>query len=208
MNKTNIDFKSYWEKGITYPDYKAMIQDLHHNNKTTGNNHSEELLKYSRLNEHRSERIEKTFKALDSTLHTLKQLPFSLKWLIIAESWCGDVAQNIPAFYKLSELLKPKIEMRVVLRDENPELINAFLTNGGKAIPIVLCLNANFQYLHHWGPRPAPAQSIVLESKKNQIPYTEYGETLHKWYSKDKNVTLQNELTQLLQTAATLQHSL
>ncbi len=83
--------------------------------------------------------------------------------LVITEPWCGDSLAIFPVVAKLFEAAE--CEVRIVQRDEHTDLIDQFLTNGGRAIPIVIVLDEDFSERFHWGPRPAPAQSIVLEHK-------------------------------------------
>ena len=83
--------------------------------------------------------------------------------LVITEPWCGDSLAIFPTVAKL--FMAAGCEIRVIRRDEQPELIDDFLTNGGRSIPIVIVLDEAFNERFHWGPRPAPAQQIVMESK-------------------------------------------
>ena len=84
-----------------------------------------------------------------------------LHFLTITEDWCGDAMMINPVIRKLSEAAN--IEMRVALRDADTELIDRHLTNGGRAIPIVLILNEQGQLLGKWGPRAPEVQKIVDE---------------------------------------------
>ncbi|WP_183600375.1 thioredoxin family protein [Paenibacillus phyllosphaerae] len=83
----------------------------------------------------------------------------SLHWLVITEDWCGDAMMINPILRKVAEAAK--VEMRVVLRDSNVELMDRYLTNGGRAIPIVLILNAEGEVVGKWGPRAPKVQEIV-----------------------------------------------
>ncbi len=85
------------------------------------------------------------------------------KVLIITETWCGDSLAIFPVVARL--FAEAGCEIRVVRRDENMELIDRYLTNGGRAIPIVIVLDDEFGERFHWGPRPARAQAIVTENK-------------------------------------------
>lgn len=83
----------------------------------------------------------------------------SLHFLIITEDWCGDAMMINPVIRKLAEA--SDIEVRVTLRDADTELIDRHLTNGGRAIPIVLILNDEGTLIGKWGPRAPEVQQIV-----------------------------------------------
>ena len=116
-------------------------------------------------------------------------------WLVISEAWCGDAAQTVPIFYALSKL-NENIDFRMVYRDEHPELMSHFLTDGGSAIPIVIFIDTESGKLKgHWGPRPEEAQQMVRDYKALEVkpPYQELAESMQKWYNKDKTVSTQLE---------------
>ena len=80
------------------------------------------------------------------------------KLLVIAEDWCGDASNTVPIIARLVDLA-PGLELRVLPRDENPELMDQYLTNGARSIPIVIALDESFRELGHWGPRPTQLQA-------------------------------------------------
>lgn len=83
--------------------------------------------------------------------------------LVVTEPWCGDSLAIFPVIAKL--FTEAGCEIRVIQRDEHTDLIDQFLTHGGRAIPIVIVLDEAFNERFHWGPRPAPAQAIVMDHK-------------------------------------------
>ena len=188
----------YWNKGITYLEYKEKIISLLSEGKVSGDVQNEDLQNYTRLNLHRMERVEKTFTPIHETRFLIEnELPVT-NWLVISEGWCGDAAQILPVLYKLSELSKGKIAMRIVFRDENKELIDQFLTNGGRSVPKLLGIQeGNLKFT--WGPRPVVAQNLIQEIKTHTPANPKaYVEELHKWYAKDKGQEIQRELLELV----------
>ena len=85
--------------------------------------------------------------------------------LVITEPWCGDSLAIFPVIVRL--LSEAGCAIRVIRRDEHPELIDRYLTDGGRAIPIVVVMDAAFKERFHWGPRPKPAQEIALQFKQD-----------------------------------------
>ena len=122
---------------------------------------------------------------------------------MITETWCGDAAQILPVVHKIAEL-NPKITMKIVFRDENEALMNEFLTNGGKAIPIVIFLDLQDKVLARWGSRPSVATQMVAEEKaKNGKLTPEFKENLQRWYNQDKGATIVDDFIAIMQSILT-----
>ena len=130
----------------------------------------------------------------------LKHITTPQIWLVLTEAWCGDAAQNIPFFVKLANH-NPLIELRFILRDQNPEIMDAYLTNGGRSIPKLVALNRdNFEELFTWGPRPQVLQKkfeAYLEDSKG-VSQGEFMESMHLWYARDKNNNINAEFMTLI----------
>ncbi|MBU0596258.1 thioredoxin family protein [Candidatus Bipolaricaulota bacterium] len=120
--------------------------------------------------------------------------------LVITEPWCGDSLAIFPVVLALFEAAGS--EVRVALRDKNPDLMDRYLTNGGRAIPIVVVLDEAGDERFHWGPRPAPAQAIVEESREAVAAGTTERIDVHKkvraFYAGDSGKTIVEELRALL----------
>lgn len=197
MAEKAFDFTPYEVKGLTYNVYLDLIKDLLTENRTTGPEQTEELVHYTKLNVQRMERIYKTAQILPELEQKIKAINAPQIWVAISEAWCGDAAQNIPLFQRLAEL-NAHITFKIVLRDENPELMERYLTNGAKAIPIVFALS-NGKQIWKWGPRPVAAQDLVIEFKKKQQGTVEDMKTqLHTWYAHNKTIDQQHELLKLI----------
>jgi len=185
-----MDYHKYWELAIDYHQYQIDFE-------SKKNNASElQYGEYIALNHHRSERIEKRLSIDVETQQTLQEATFQ-HWLVISEHWCGDAAQTVPIMNKLVESSKGKIKMKLIYRDVYTELIDAHLTNGGKAVPKIIQLDHEMQFIRDWGPRPAEAQKLVQELRANPETANNYAEPLHKWYALDKQKSTIKELINL-----------
>ena len=189
-------------RSFTYSEYKTFFEELVMQGATTGSKQSDRLIQYTKLNLSRSKRVDKNFKPLKETSDFFKDFNREIKLKIITEPWCGDAAQIVPALAGLAELSE-KIETEIVLRDENEELMNQHLTNGGKAIPVAIIIDAkNNETLGHWGPRPVVAQQMVMDYKakpENERPkFDDFVQEMQQWYNKDKTASIQNEVIQKL----------
>ena len=112
--------------------------------------------------------------------------------LVIAEDWCGDASSTIPIVARFADAV-PGMELRLVRRDEHPELMDRYLTNGARSIPIVIVLDENFHELGHWGPRPAELQAWVAENRPH-VPKAELYPQVRRWYARDRGETTLREV--------------
>jgi hypothetical protein len=146
------------------------------------------------------QRVDKTVQLLPELLAALEQLPQRYVWLVITEGWCGDAAQIVPVLEAIAQASHGQLTTRYVLRDENLDLMDRYLTNGGRSIPKLVVLHADtLTEAATWGPRPAPAQELFVRLKQEQVPYEEFATQLHSWYAKDRTLSTQRELLALLQ---------
>ena len=197
--------KEHLAKAMTYTQYRELIDRLLAENKTTGTNHEPDLIEYTRLNMHRMLRMEKTVKLDDELVQVLLSVQTKMIWVVITEAWCGDAAQNLPGIIKIADA-SPLIDVKLLLRDENLDVMDAYLTNGGRSIPKLIALDATtLKEIGTWGPRPVPAQQLVVELKQQDVPFKEFAEKLHGWYAKDRSETLQQEFKGLLRKWARLE---
>ncbi|MGI4874966.1 MAG: thioredoxin family protein [Janthinobacterium lividum] len=183
----------------TYTAYRQLIEQLLAEGKTTGPHQSEELLHYAQLNEQRMHRLDKTVRVLPELAEAVQHLSRPYLWLIITEGWCGDAAQLVPVFEAVALASQGQLTTRYLLRDDNPDLIDQYLTGGGRAIPKLVVLHPDtLEEATHWGPRPAPAQELFLRLKAEGVPHEEFAVQLHTWYAHDKTQTTQQELLALV----------
>lgn len=184
-SRTNA-IKESLSKAISYPDYRAMVAHLVVEKKSTGPVQNDNLANYTLLNDKRMKRLDKTLKFSEAIIEQLKKIDQEITFLVLTESWCGDAAQTMPVMQKMAEI-NNKIDFKVVLRDENLELMNFFLTNGGLSIPKLIILTKNLQVLGDWGPRPKEAAQLVSDYKeKHGILTDQLKQDLQIWYTKDK----------------------
>lgn len=184
----------------TYATYRQLIDELLLDNKTTGPEQSEMLTTYTRLNVQRMQRIDKTVRLLPALQAAVAGLQQTYIWLIITEGWCGDAAQIVPVLEAVAKASGGHITTRYVLRDEHPDLIDRYLTNGSRSIPKLVVLNLDtLVEITHWGPRPAEAQTLLLELKAQGATHDEYVEKIHAWYAQNKTQATQQELLALVQ---------
>lgn len=87
--------------------------------------------------------------------------------LAITEDWCGDAMLNNAVIRKIAE--EANLDIRCALRDADTDLIDRYLTNGGRAIPIYLFLSQEGEVIGKWGPRAPELQQMVTDMRA-QLP--------------------------------------
>lgn len=197
MNNLN----NYWDSGMSWSEYRKLVDDLLAQGLSTGDNNTPEIIEYARLNQARMQRLEKHTNVLPEVMETAGELPTGMRIMVIAEGWCGDAAQVCPP----AELIFQKLNIatRYVLRDKETSLIDMFLTNGGRSIPVFIAIDENGNTIgEKWGPRPVELQELRSGWVAEGLPFEKQAELLHGWYARDKTVSTQKELAQWLQSIA------
>jgi hypothetical protein len=122
--------------------------------------------------------------------------------LVLSEDWCGDAVNTVPVVARLAELA-PNLDLRVLARDENLDLMDAHLTGTSRSIPVVIALDDEFREHGWWGPRPGELQRWVLGPGLAMEKGERYRE-IRTWYARDHGVaTLEEVVTMLERTATT-----
>lgn len=188
----------YIDRSLSYYDYIDLIKTLLSNGKTTGPVQSKEKAVFTALNLRRMQRLGKTITISGELSRIVGKLDRPMIWLTMTEAWCGDAAQNIPLIEKIAAG-SDKIQTRYILRDENPELMDRFLTDGNRSIPKLIMLDAiELRVLGTWGPRPKAARNYFAKLKANGLDKSEIMERLQGWYNADKGRSLLAEFTTLM----------
>lgn len=114
-----------------------------------------------------------------------------LQLLVIAEDWCNDAVSTIPILARLAESV-PGVELRMLRRDENPEVMDQYLSDGARAIPIVIALGAACEERGHWGSRPSDLQAWVLAHRA--LPKPDLNREVRRWYARDRGQSTLREV--------------
>ncbi len=186
-------------KSIPYSEYRNQIIDFVANNSTSGNEKTEDLSNYTKLNDSRMTRWDKTLKMSDEVQERVSNFKGDVTWLVLTESWCGDAAHVIPVLNKVAEL-SDNINLRLVYRDENELLMSNFLTNGNKSIPkLIMIDNLTGDVIDTFGPRPFVVTDLVKNYMAEHGSMTpKFKEDLQRWYNKDKGESTLNDLLNML----------
>ena len=189
------------DKAFSYNDFNQLVEKLYSEGTTTNGNISGTYMEYTKLNLQRSQRIDKRGKLTSEAKLAAEQFEGKLTWVVITEGWCGDSAQTLPYINHIAKA-SDNIDLKIVLRDEYPEVMDAFLTNGSKSIPKLVMLDTNtLEVVGEWGPRPADVQEKYMAERKDpEVGPAEASKNLHLWYARNKGVEVQKEIAAILES--------
>lgn len=178
--------------------YSKFVDALVAARKTSGDDQSEALIDFTKLNLQRMKRLSKTTRLTGELQEILSQTKKNVIWLVLTEAWCGDAAQSVPVLAKIAEASEA-IQLQLILRDEHLEIMDKFLTDGGRSIPKLIALDPiSLEVQYTWGPRPQEAQGLMLKLKGEGKDHDELVEQIQNWYNKDKTRSIQKEIAELL----------
>lgn len=181
---------------LTYEQFIAKFSQWVAQQETSGRNQSAALVGFTKLNWARSQRLQKTLQIKSELKAATSDLAHQYSFIVITEAWCGDSAQVLPYLAEWVRGMKNGSGLFVALRDEHPGLMDKYLTSGARSIPKLVIIDETIQQeVAVWGPRPVPAQEIVLNWKKAPTgrSWEEMERELHTWYAMDKGESLQAE---------------
>jgi hypothetical protein len=173
------------------------MNDIAAGNQDTLNEEQKELWEYKKLNLQRSSRIDKTYTVSDELKSVIMNIKNKQLWMVITEGWCGDSAQTLPHIVKMAEL-NPNIELKILLRDKNLDIMDLYLTNGTRSIPVLVIFDEAGNELLKWGPRTKVLQEQMIQWKSEGIVKPELYEKLHLWYARNKGKEIEAEFIKIL----------
>jgi uncharacterized pyridoxamine 5'-phosphate oxidase family protein len=176
--------------GLSYKQYLDLTKkEIETSNQFCLTEKEKKKLGDKKLNLHRMTRIEKHYCISNDLKNLIYQIKRNQIWMIISETWCGDSAQNIPFIAKIVEL-NPKINLKIILRDENPEIMDLYLTDRSRSIPILVAYDEMGKEIFRWGSRPQEAQKLIDELKSKGLERPIILEKLHLWYGRNRGKIL------------------
>ncbi len=174
-----------------YADYLARMQAI------ASEAEADERAEYVKLNWQRSQRIQRTYEVPANLHERLQALAEPQWWVVLTEPWCGDSAQCLPYIAKFAEV-NPQIHLKILLRDQNLDLMDRYLTSGKRGIPKLIAYDERGRELFTWGPRPKEAAALFDRNRKAGLSKAAIMEKLHLWYARDRGQAMEREFAQIL----------
>lgn len=126
-------------------------------------------------------------------------IPGEWHLLVLAEEWCGDAVNILPVVARLVESI-PTLDMRILSRDENPDLMDEHRTDTSRSIPVIMILDDQYEEVAWWGPRPSELQRLAEEDWKG-LDKDERYKRIRGWFARDKGRTTIAEITRVMERA-------
>lgn len=187
------------ERSISWDAYLQLMKDVVASPNPPGVYADEKMHRYTQSNLERTNLVLDKMVLNQKLYNALSELKGDWVWLVLSEPWCGDASWGTTALYILSTATE-HIDFRILLRDTNLDIMQGYQTNGGNAIPKLVCLRkSDLAELGTWGPRPQVVQALVNEMKADaSIGFKENVRRLHAWYEADMTNSIQDEILDLV----------
>lgn len=152
-----------------------------------------------KLNMHRTERVMKTYEVKPELKELIEKITDKQIWMVLTEVWCGDSAQNLPVIAKIAAC-NPSIDLRIIIRDENLDIMDLYLTDGkSRSIPKLVAFDESGNELFQWGPQPEKAHKLVLQNKAEGKSKDDYMKDLHLWYGRNRGKDVEEEFLKIIE---------
>lgn len=135
----------------------------------------------------------------DTVVRDIESIGGRWHLLVLVEDWCGDAINTLPVLAALANCAA-NIDLRILPRETNPDLMDTHLTGVSRSIPVVMLLDANYVERAWWGPRPSPLQGWVIQADRALTKEDRYRE-MRRWYARDRGTTTLAELVAVLRGA-------
>jgi hypothetical protein len=183
--------------GMTYEEYMDNFRNTVEMIKSNLDEIDDPNLDYMMMNFQRSQRIEKSYVVNDELCQMAKKIDTPQLWMVLTENWCGDSAQTLPYINKIAKC-NPIIELKILERDKNLDIMDLYLTNGSRSIPKLVAFDYEGNELFQWGPRPKEAQDLIIRAKEAGKSKEEFMKELHLWYGRNRGKTIEEEFKAII----------
>jgi len=186
------------ESGLTPAAYQEVMEQQAALDPAGLEDMEAERAEFAKLNLHRVGRIRRHWRPSEELAFLLARIDRSQLWMALTEPWCGDSAQCLPCLEILAES-NPHITIRFLPRDDNPGIMDKYLTGGKRSIPLLVAFDPEGGELFRWGPRPAEAQSLFDAATDEGLEKPAKLEKLHLFYGRNRGRALDAELVHVLE---------
>ena len=123
-------------------------------------------------------------------------VPGRWRLLVLADDWCGDAVNILPVIAGLADAA-PNLTLRILGREEVPEVMDRHLTHGTRSIPVAILLDEKGGERGWWGPRPRVLQEwFEVVARTLEVPHRY--PALRRWYARDRGESTCKEIADLI----------
>ncbi len=177
----SFDKDTFLEKGLSYEEYIASWEN-HIGQSLKGlDKKARKYLFYAKYNKERAGRVIDAFKMSEALMSLIDGIDTPQYWMVLTEDWCVDSAYALPIISNAASR-NPHINMRILLRDDNLDIMDQYLTDGGRGIPKLVAFSAEGKELFQWGPRPQALKLKREDWKEEGVEGAMLSQKGAEWY--------------------------
>jgi len=181
------------ETGLTPEAYRIVMEKSAGLDPTDFEGLEAERVAFAELNLKRTERLQRHWRPSEALASLMGRLDHPQLWMVLTEPWCGDSAHCLPCLEILAES-SPLVTIRFLTRDDHLDIMDRYLTDGKRSIPILVALDPQGDELFRWGPRPAEAQAVFDQAAAEGLDKPAKLERLHLFYGRNRGRALDEEM--------------
>jgi hypothetical protein len=168
--------------GLSYEQYRADWKEQK-DRSTTGDMDKEERkqLHYLKYNWDRQAHVHDAYEPSEALRSAVATLQEPQLWMVLTEPWCGDSAFLLPVVAEAAAL-SDSVTLRILLRDDNLDVMDHYLTDGSRSIPKLVVFSEDGDEQFAWGPRPAGAAERFAELRDTDLPKEKMVQKLIAYY--------------------------
>lgn len=194
----SVDLQRVHTDGMTYAAYREHWEAERTADLPDDADASDRRMKhYLNYNHERQASVHAAYTVSDEMRRTLASLDTPQTWMVLTEPWCGDSAFILPVIAEAAQA-HPEIDLRILLRDDNLDLMDRFLTGGSRSIPKLAVLGDDGIVHATWGPRPQVAQTQYDALNADGKDKMEIVKALLNWYDEGGWRAVEHELIDTL----------
>ena len=140
--------------GFRYADYREKWREQKNVELPKGADPSDRKMNhYLNYNWDRQEQVHEAYAPSPTLRAAVQAIEEPQLWMVITEPWCGDSAFLLPVIAEAAALTD-KVSLRILLRDDNLDIMDQYLTDGSRSIPKLVVFSEDGEERLTWGPRP------------------------------------------------------
>lgn len=181
------EYREYWTTQREQPldDADAEDRRMHH---------------YLNYNWDRQATVHDAYVPSDELRRAVNAIEEPQLWMVLTEAWCGDSAFLLPVIAEAASL-SDDVTLRILLRDDNLDVMDQYLTDGSRSIPKLVAFSEGGDELFTWGPRPAEAAQRFAELREQYDDKKKAIADLLEYYKEGGWREADTELAEMLQVS-------
>ncbi len=145
--------------GLTYDEYRTQWRDQKEQSKEGLDPDERKTLHFLNYNWERQAHVHDQYTPSDALRAAVASVDEPQLWMVLTEPWCGDSAFLLPVIAEAAALSE-NVTLRILLRDDNLDIMDQYLTDGSRSIPKLVAFSEDGDERFTWGPRPEEARQL------------------------------------------------